>query len=148
MSLQETVRNKMYEAMKNKNKQAKDAYSGLLDQLKKKEIDTRKTLTPEQEIEVVAKIVKQCKESIAMVPAGTREDFIKEREYEIQVYSEFLPKQMSEDDIRAVIKETMAECGIDTITNQTRGILMKNLMPKVKGKADGKLVASLVSEFA
>jgi uncharacterized protein YqeY len=148
MSLQETIRNKMYEAMKARDKQAKDAYSGLLDQLKKKEIDTRRPLTSEEEVEVVAKIVKQCKESIAMTPVGTREDFIKEREYEIQVYSEFLPKQMSDDDIRAVIKETMAECGIDAVTNQTRGILMKNLMPKVKGKADGKLVASLVSEFA
>ena len=147
MSLQDVARSMMYVAMKNKDKQAKDAYSGLLDQLKKKEIDKRKPLTPDEEIDVVAKIVKQCKESIEMVPAGTREDFVKEREYEIKVYSEFLPKQMSEDDIRAVIKETMAECGIETVTNQTRGILMKNLMPKVKGKADGKVVANLVSEF-
>jgi uncharacterized protein YqeY len=145
--LQEIVREKMYEAMKNHDKQAKNAYSGLLDQLKKKEIDNRKPLTEAEEIEVVSKIVKQCKESIAMVPAGTREEFVKEREYEIEVYSAFLPKQLSEDEIMEVIKETMAECNIEKLSNQTRGVLMKNLMPKVKGKADGKLVSELINKL-
>ena len=146
MSLQEIARNKMYVAMKEHDKPLTKVYSSLLEQLKKKEIDVRHELSEAEETEVVSKMVKQCKESIALTPAGTREDFIKEREYEIEIYSQFLPKQLSEDEINAIIDETLVECNIETLTNQTRGLFMKNLMPKVKGKADGKIVADLVSK--
>ena len=54
---------------------------------------------------------------------------------------------MTEDEIVVVIKETMAERGIETLDNKSRGLLMKNLMPKVKGKADGKLVADTVNKM-
>lgn len=147
MSLQEIVRNKMYEAMKNRNKQEKDAYVMLLDQLKKKEIDTRRCLTETEENEVLCRIVKQTKESIEMVPAGTNEDFVAARKFELEIYSKFLPEQLSEDEIKRIISETMSENNITAVTNQTKGLLMKHLMPKVKGKADGKLVAQIVTSM-
>ena len=65
----------------------------------------------------------------------------------MEIYSQFLPVLMTEDEITVVVKETMTECGIETLDNKTRGLLMKNLMPKVKGKADGKLVADTVSKM-
>lgn len=146
--LKEVIQNRMYDAMKAHNKELKSVYSALLDSLKKKEIEVRRDLTPEEEIEVISKMVKQAKESVESVKgrAGS-EGFIAEREYEIQVYSEFLPKQLSEEEILEVIKATMTELGIDVLTNQNRGLFMKSLMPKVKGKADGKLVANLVSKM-
>ena len=145
--LQNTIRERMYAAMKAKDKKLKDVYSMALGQLKNKEIELRRELTEQEEIEVIARMVKQAKEAVDCIPSGTNQDFVADREFEISVYSEFLPEQMTEDEIRTVIKETMAECGIDTLTNATRGVLMKNLMVKVKGKCDGKLVANIVSSM-
>ena len=145
--LQTIIREKMYAAMKEKNKKLKDAYSMALGELKNKEIAVRRELTEQEEIEVLTKMVKQARDAIDCIPSGTNQDFIADREFEISVYSEFLPRQMSEDEIRQVVEETITECGIATLNNATKGLLMKNLMPKVKGKADGKLVANIVASM-
>lgn len=143
--LKNTVQEKMYAAMKEGDKKKKAAYSYLLDRLKKKEIEVRHDLSAEEEMEVVLRLVKESKETVMAMPDGdTRKA---DAEYELSLYQDFLPKQMTEEEVRGVIRETMSELGIDALTNQTKGLLMKNLMPKVKGKADGKVVASLVSEF-
>ena len=147
MSIQETAKQNMYAAMKAHDKQKKDAYAMLYDQLKKKEIDLRHPLTDDEEIAVVTKMVKQCKDSIDSVPEGKGGEFIEKVKFEMEIYSQFLPTLMTEDEIVVIIKETMAECGIETLDNKSRGLLMKNLMPKVKGKADGKLVADTVNKM-
>lgn len=147
MSIQETAKQNMYAAMKEHDKQKKDAYAMLYDQLKKKEIDLRHPLTDDEEIAVVAKMVKQCKDSIDSVPEDKGGKFLEKVKFEMEIYSQFLPVLMTEDEITVVVKETMTECGIETLDNKTRGLLMKNLMPKVKGKADGKLVADTVNKM-
>lgn len=147
MNTVEIVRQKMYDAMKQRDKKAKDAYAMLFDQLKKKEIDVRHELSEEEAMSVIVKMVKQCKDSIASVPEGTVNDFVEKAKYELSVYEQFLPQMMSEEEIVATIRATMAECGIDTLTTKEKGMLMKSLMPKVKGKADGKLVADLVNKM-
>lgn len=145
--LQTIIREKMFAALKAKDKRLKDAYSMILNELKNKEIALLRELTEQEEVEVISKMVKQAKEAIACIPNGTNQDFIADREFEISVYSEFLPEQMSEDEIKNVILETMRENGIDIITNQTKGLLMKNLMVKLKNKAEGKLVANIVASM-
>ena len=147
MSIMENAKQSMYVAMKARDKQKKDAYAMLFDQLKKKEIDLRHPLTEDEEISVVSKMVKQCQDAIDSVPEGKGGDFIEKVKFEMEIYSQFLPEMMSEDEIIVVVKETMTECGIETLDNKTRGLLMKNLMPKVKGKADGKLVSQVVSDM-
>ena len=142
---QEIIKNKMFEALKAKDKPTKDAYAILFDALKKKEVDLRRPLSEAEEVEVIAKVVKQCKDTIASVPEGQGGAFIEKTKFELSVYEQFLPKQMSEEEIAEIIKETMAECNIETLTAKDKGLLMKNLMPKVKGKADGKLVSQLVA---
>ena len=143
--LKNTVQEKMYAAMKEGNKKKKAAYSYLLDRLKKKEIEVRHDLFAEEEMEVVLRLVKEAKETVMAMPDGdARKD---DAEYELSLYQDFLPKQMTEEEIEEVIKETMAELGIEKLTNQSKGFLMKSLMLKVKGKADGKIVASLVAEL-
>ena len=74
-----------------------------------------------------------------------RTEIIEECKFRIAVYEEFVPKMMEADAIEAVIKETLAELGIDAPTVKDKGKIMKVLMPKVKGKADGKLVNQLLS---
>lgn len=145
--LQTTIREKMFVALKAKDKRLKDAYAMVINELKNKEIALRRELTEQEEIEVISKMVKQAKEAIDCIPSGTNQNFVADREFEISIYSEFLPEQMTEDEIKKTILETMKENGIETITNQTKGMLMKNLMPKVKGKADGKLVANIVTSM-
>ena len=81
-----------------------------------------------------------------MTPAD-RTDLIEEYQKRIAVFEEFAPKMMDETEIKAVIDEVLATLGIDTPTAKDKGRIMKELMPKVKGKADGKLVNQIVGEL-
>ena len=74
-----------------------------------------------------------------------REDIKEECRLRIAVFSEFAPKQMGEDEIQKVIDNVLKELGLSNPTAKEKGLIMKSLMPKVKGKADGALVGKLVS---
>lgn len=139
MSKIDEVRSQMTQAMKNKDKPRKDSLSMLLAALKNKAIDKREDLTEAEENEVILKEIKQTQETLDLTPAD-RTDIIEECRGRIAVYQEFAPKMMDEDQIRAVIGEVLKELGIDAPTNKDKGKIMKQLMPRVKGKADGKLV--------
>ena len=132
--------------MKNKEKDRKETLSMLLAALKNKAIDKRADLTPEEEYEVIKKEMKQTKETIALAPAD-RTDIIEQCQARLAVLSEFAPEEMSEEAIRAVIKEVIEALGIAEPTGKDKGKIMKELMPKVKGKADGSLVNKLVGEI-
>ena len=136
----------MVKAMKNKDKDRKETLSMLLAALKNKAIDKRADLTPEEEFEVVKKEIKQTKETMDLAPAD-RTDIIDQCKARLAVLSEFAPEEMSEDAIRAVIREVIAGLGIENPTGRDKGKIMKELMPKVKGKADGSLVNKLVGEL-
>ncbi len=143
MSKIDEVRKAMVQAMKDKNKERKDSLSMLLSALKNKAIDKREDLTEAEENEVVLKEIKQTKETLDSTPAN-RTDIIEECKNRIAVYEEFAPKMMDEAEIKEVISSVLAELGIETPTNKDKGKIMKLLMPKVKGKADGKLVNQIV----
>ena len=136
MSKIDTVRAAMMQAMKDKNKERKDALSLLLSALKSKQIDKRADLTEEEENAVIFREIKQAQETIDTTPAD-RVQTIEEAKLRMQVYGEFAPKLMDEDEIRAVIKEVLAELQIEQPTAKDKGRIMKTLMPRVKGKADG-----------
>lgn len=144
MSKIEEVRSAMVAAMKAGDKQTKESLSMLLAALKNKAIDKRADLTPEEEIQVVMREIKQTKETLEMTPAD-RTDIIDECNKRLAVLEQYAPKLMGEDEIREVIKETLGELGIDAPSSKDKGRIMKELMPKVKGKADGKLVNQLVA---
>ena len=110
MSKVEVVRAAMVQAMKAKDKARKESLSMLLSALKNAEIDKREPLTEAEENAVVKKEIKQT------------------------------PEDMSVDQIRQVIAEVLAELGIDAPSPKDKGAIMKVLMPRVKGKADGKVV--------
>ena len=142
----EFIRGEMMAAMKARDKKRKDVLSMLLTALKNKAIDKRKDLTTEEEDQIILKQIKQTKETLEMTPAD-RTDIIEECEYTIKVLEEYAPKMMSEDEITAVIKEVLSELAIETPTAKDKGKIMKELMPRVKGKADGKVVNQVLASM-
>lgn len=146
MSRIEEVRAQMMQAMKDRSKERKDALSALLTALKNKAIDKREDLTSEEEDAVVLKEIKSVKETLELTPAD-RTDIIEDCKFRIAVFEEFAPKMMDEAEILVVVKEVLAAMGIEIPTAQDKGKIMKELMPKVKGKADGKLVNEVVAKL-
>lgn len=146
MSRIDEVRAQMMQAMKDKQKERKDALSALLTALKNKAIDKRSDLTAEEEDAVVLKEIKSVKETLELTPAD-RTDIIEECKFRISVFEEFAPKMMDKAEIEVVVKEVLAELGIEKPAAQDKGRIMKVLMPKVKGKADGKLVNEVVAQM-
>lgn len=146
MSKVDTVRAAMMQAMKDKDKPRKDALSLLLSALKSKQIDKRADLTEDEENAVIFREIKQAQETVDTTPAD-RTEIIEEAKLRMSVYSEFVPKLMGEDEIAEVIRAVLAELGIDAPTAKDKGRIMKTLMPRVKGKADGAVVNRVLGGF-
>lgn len=146
MSKLEQVRSEMILAMKAKNKERKDALSMLLSAMKNKAIDKRADLTEAEEDEVILKELKQTQESLDTAPAD-RTDLIEQCKYRIGVYQEFAPKFLSEEELSEIISQVLERLGITEPKGSDKGRIMKELMPLVKGKSDGKMVNTMVSRL-
>ena len=146
MSKIDTVRGAMMQAMKDKDKARKDALSLLLAALKNKAIDKRADLTEEEENAVIFREIKQAQETVDTTPAD-RVQIIEEARLRMNVYSEFAPKLMDEAEIREIITAVLTELAIEKPTAKDKGRIMKTLMPRVKGKADGGLVNQVLSTY-
>ena len=148
MSKIDVVRAAMVEAMKAKDKQRKDALSMLLSALKNFEIDKKdhEPITEDEANTVVKKEIKQSQETFDTAPAD-RDDIREEAAYRLSVYKEFAPEDMSEEQIREVVTAVLAELEIETPAPSDKGKIMKVLMPKVKGKADGKAVNEILASM-
>lgn len=146
MSKIDEVRAEMVTAMKNKDKERKDSLSMLLSALKNKAIDKREDLTSDEENEVIKKEIRQTKETLETAPAD-RTDIIEQCEKRLAVYKEFVPEDLSEDAIREIVKGVLFDLGIEAPAAKDKGKIMKELMPKVKGKAEGSVVNKIVGEF-
>lgn len=108
----EEIRAEMVTAMKNKDKDRKDALSMLLAALKNKAIDKREDLTEAEEYEVIKKEIKQTKETMELAPAD-REDIREQCGRRLAVLQEFAPEEMGEDAIREAVKEVFVSLGIE-----------------------------------
>lgn len=139
MSKIDEVRSAMVAAMKAKDKDTKETLSALLAALKNKAIDKRADLTEEEEIQVILKEIKQTKETLEMTPSD-RTDIIVECKKRLAVLENYAPKMMDETEIKEVIASVLTKLEIETPVAKDKGRIMKELMPQVKGKADGSLV--------
>ena len=146
MSKINDVQQEMIIAMKAKDQKRKDALSMLLAALKSKEKDKREPLTEQEENAVISKEIKQTKETLESAPSD-RTDIIELCNFRISVLNEFAPKMMSEDEVKSVILESLKELGIAEPVAKDRGIIMKTVMPKFNGMADGSLVNKIVGEL-
>lgn len=148
MGKQEQIRADMITAMKNRDKKRKDVLSYLLGCIKNVSIDKRRELTDDEVNEVINKQIKQTEDVFTLTPKH-RLDIIQENEYTISVLKEYAPIMMDENAIRHELYAVCSDLGIEVsnLTSKDKGKLMGTLMPRVKGKADGKLVNQIVSEY-
>lgn len=145
MTKTETVQKEMIAAMKAKNKERKESLTLLLSALKAKAKDKREPLTEEEENTIILKEIKQTKETLESAPSD-REDIISQCKDRIAVLEEFAPQFMSAEEINGIIDEILKDLGLEQPTPMDKGKIMKSLMPKVKGKADGKMVNDLLMQ--
>ena len=146
MTMIDKVRAEMFEAMKEKDKERKDSLSMLLSALKNKAIDKREDLTPTEEIEVVRREIRQSKETMELAPQD-RTDIKEQWAVRIKIMSEFVPEEMSAEAIKEFILNELKVLGIEQPTVKDKGKIMKEIMPKLKGKADGGMINQVVGEI-
>ncbi|MBK7747234.1 MAG: GatB/YqeY domain-containing protein [Candidatus Obscuribacter sp.] len=108
-----------------------------------KRTELQKDLTPEDEMAVLVKQVKQRNDSIAEFRKGNRQELVEKETRERDILMQYMPAQKSEAEIRAMIKEIIAAI---PAVERNQGSLMKAVMPKLKGLADGNLVRQIVTE--
>ena len=99
-----------------------------------------------KENEVIKKEIRQTKETLDAAPAD-RADIKEQCEKRLAVYKQFVPEDLNEDAIREIIKGVLSDLSIEQATPKDKGRIMKELMPKVKGKAEGSIVNKIVGEF-
>lgn len=134
------------EAMLNKDTARRDAIRVAMSAIKQVEVDERRELTAEDVVVVLQKEVKTLRESIQeWHNAGRGAEQIAELELNLGVLESFLPQQLSRDEIKALVQDAIAQTGAASVKEM--GKVMGVLMPKVKGKADGKLVNEVVREL-
>lgn len=112
---------------------------------KEAEIDKKRELTDDELIDIINRELKKRKEAIADYEKADRPEMVKQLEEEIKVLQGYLPEQLGEDQIILIIKEAIQEIGANG--PKDLGLLMKTVMPKLKGRADGKLISELAKKM-
>ncbi len=144
MNLLERLNNDMKQAMKNKEKERLSVIRMVKSSLQNEQIKFGRELTDDDSLTVLNRELKQRKDSLKEFEKANREDLASKLQAEIVILEEYMPEQLSEEELSAIVKQTIAEIGASTKADM--GKVMQAIMPKVKGKADGGLVNRLVSQ--
>ena len=142
MTLKKKMDQEMILAAKAKNKIRLSALRMLKSGLHNREIDLKRELNEAEFLQLLSAMVKQRKDSIEQFEKGGRTDLVEKEETELKVIQEFMPTPMSETELDAMIAEAIRETGAASVRDM--GKVMATLMPKVTGKADGKMVGEKV----
>ena len=142
MSLMEKLTADMKEAMKQGEKERLSVIRLVRSAVRQAEIDGKKTLSDDEIIGVITKEVKMRRDSIEEFERGGRSDLVEKTQAEIAILMPYLPAQLSPDEVRQLVETAVAEVGATTAKDM--GKVMGVLMPRVKGRADGKLVNEIV----
>ena len=140
----EVLQNEMINAMKAKNKDRKDAISTLVSAVKKAGIDAmcRDNIPEDIVNSAVLKEIKLVKEQIDTCPSD-RTELLNTYKLRLSVMEEFAPKMLTKEEVLKILSEKFS----DVISSKNKGMIMKAVMPELKGKADGKLINECVSEL-
>lgn len=144
MSLAQQLRDDMKTALKSGDKERLSVIRMVLASIKKTEIDKRGPLNDEETLQVVLREVKQRQDSLSEYEKAGRDDLANKERFELEVLQTYLPEQLSEEEVREIVLETIQAVGASSKADM--GKVMGAVLPKVKGKADGKLVSKLVQE--
>lgn len=144
MSLLDTLKKDMISAMKAKDKDTLSVVRMLKASVQNEQIKVGHDLTPDEENALMAKEYKQRKDSLAEFEKGGRQDLVDATQKEMAVVAKYMPKQMTADEVQKVVEETINEVNAESMNDF--GKVMGAIMPKVKGKADGKVVNETVKK--
>jgi len=129
----------------NKEKEKRYKITKAEPELTEKELVKKSQLTDEEVIEVISSEVKKRKESILEFEKGERQDLAEKEKKEIEVLNKYLPEQLSEEEIKKLVKEAIEKVGATELKDM--GKVMQELMPQIKGKVDGTTVSKIVKEL-
>jgi len=142
MSLQDELNQSMKEAMKAKDSLRLNCIRGVRTAVKNKEIEQRGPLDDAGVLAVIGTLLKQRRESADIYRQNDREELAAKEEAEAKVLQEFLPEQLGDAELEAIVTEAVAESG--ATGPKDMGAVMKLVLPRVAGRADGKKVNELV----
>ncbi|HHZ00209.1 MAG TPA: GatB/YqeY domain-containing protein [Sedimentibacter sp.] len=145
MPLKEKLMEDLKESMKSKNKVRKDTITMVRAAIKQKEVDERIELSDTDIEDIIAKQIKSKKEALSDFIKGNRQDLVDLTNEEIKILLEYLPPQLSDEELEAIVKEAIEATKAQS--KKDMGKLMAFIMPKVKGKADGKHVSEIVAKY-
>jgi uncharacterized protein YqeY len=145
MSLSERLNEDMKLAMKSQAKFKLSVIRMVRAAIKNIEIDQRKTLDDQEVLDVLSREIKQRRDSLQEFEKAGRDDLAETVKAEIDILIEYLPQQLTEEEVKAIVLQTIQEVGASSKADM--GKVMGALMPKVKGRADGKIVNQAVQQL-
>lgn len=145
MNYKEALAEAVITAMRSKDALSRTTLRGVQAAIKQIEVDERKELDNDEVLKVFQKQVKSRKESIADAEKANRQDLIDEANAELDILNVFIPKGLSTEELAVLVKEAIAEVGATSPAEM--GTVMKAVMPKVAGRADGGAISNLVKEL-
>jgi len=145
MNLSERLNEDMKQAMKSQDKFKLSTIRMVRSAIKNLEIDLKRTLNDDEVLEILSREIKQRKDSLQEFIKAGRDDLAVNLKAEIEIIGQYLPVQLTEEEIKVIVQQTIQETGASSKADM--GKVMSALMPKVKGRADGKIVNQTVSQF-
>lgn len=142
MSLSDRLNEDMKQAMKSQDKFRLSVIRMIRSAIKNIEIDQRKALDDDEVLDILNREIKQRRDSLQEFNKAGRDDLANQAEAEIAVIADYLPQQFTEEEVKVLVQQTIQETGASSKADM--GKVMSALMPKVKGRTDGKLVNQLV----
>ncbi|MCJ8011424.1 GatB/YqeY domain-containing protein [Paenibacillus sp. KQZ6P-2] len=145
MNLSERLNEDMIQAMKSKDKFKLSTIRMVRSTIKNLEIDLKRTLDDNEVLDILSREIKQRKDALQEFKKADRDDLAANVEAEIEIIGQYLPEQLSEEEIKVIVQQTIQETGASSKADM--GKVMSALMPKVKGRSDGKVVNQVVQQF-
>lgn len=143
-TLLKKLQDEMKRALKSKDTERLSVIRMLISEIKKEQIDKKKELSDDEILAIIQRYGKQRREAIEQYKKANRYDLVEKEQNELNIVLEFLPKQLTEEEINKIVEETIKEVGATSIKEM--GKVMKSVMAKIKGKADGSVVSRIVRE--
>lgn len=144
MSLKQKLQEDLKSSMKNKDTNKKSVITLIRASIKQYEVDNRVELGDEEITDLIAKQLKKTRDSRDEFAKAGREDLVEKADAEIEILKEYLPQQLSEEELNEIVISTISEVGATSMKDMKN--IMSSIMPKVKGRADGKLINELVKK--
>ena len=144
MSLKQKLQEDLKSSMKNKDAIKKSVITLIRSSIKQYEVDNRVELQDDEIVDLIAKQLKQTRDSREEFAKAGRDDLVSKAEADIEVLKEYLPQQLSEEELNEIVISTISEVGATSMKDMKK--IMTSIMPKVKGRADGKLINELVKK--